>query len=83
MNYPAYHTATLPITSSHMESTTKELNYRLKGAEKFWSDEGFLQLRAGSLSDSALLETYWQIRLTRSSCYHSRTNRPAPKAQLA
>ena len=40
MSYPAYRTAGLPITSSHMESTMKELNYRLKGTEKFWSDEG-------------------------------------------
>lgn len=86
MNYPAYRTAGLPITSSHMESTMKELNYRLKGTEKFWSDEGgeaLLQLRADSLSDSAPLETFWQKRLTSRSGYHSCTNRRPHKNQLA
>ena len=69
-----------------MESTMKELNYRLKGTEKFWSDEGgeaVLQLRADSLSDSAPLETFWQKRLTSRSGYHACTNRPTPKIQLA
>ena len=31
MRYPEYRKLGLPITSSHMESTIKELNYRLKG----------------------------------------------------
>ena len=86
MNYPAYRTAGLPITSSHMESTMKELNYRLKGTEKFWSDEGgeaVLQLRADSMCDSAPLETFWKNRLTSRSGYHSYTNCRAPKKQLA
>ena len=39
MNYPAYQTSGLPITRSHMETTMKELNCRLKGTEKFWSNE--------------------------------------------
>ena len=62
-NYPAYRTAGLPITSSHMESTMTELNDRLKGTEKFWSDasgEAVLQLRSDGLSDSAPLTSVWQ-----------------------
>ena len=40
MNYPEYRRLGLPLTSSHMESTIKELNQRLKGSEKFWSKPG-------------------------------------------
>lgn len=40
MRYPEYRKLGLPITSSHLESTIKELNYRIKGTEKFWSSEG-------------------------------------------
>ena len=36
MNYPLSRKLGLPITSSHMESAIKELNYRMKGTEKFW-----------------------------------------------
>jgi hypothetical protein len=82
MNYPAYRAAGLPITSSHMESTMKELNYRLKGTEKFWSDAGgeaVLQLRADSLSDSAPLTTFWQQRQATRSGFHSCANRRAKK----
>jgi hypothetical protein len=38
MRYPENRKLGLPITSSHMESAIKELNYRLKGTEKFWSE---------------------------------------------
>ena len=40
MNYPEYRRLGLPITSVHMESTIKQLNRRLKGSEKFWTNEG-------------------------------------------
>jgi hypothetical protein len=43
----------MPITSSHVESTVKPFNRRMKGTEKFWSEEGaeaLLQLCAEILS---------------------------------
>ena len=74
MNYPAYRRQGLPITSSHMESTIKELNYRIKGTEKFWSTEGgedVLQLRADSLCNSDPLTAFWEHRATTRSGFHS------------
>ena len=70
MNYPEYRRAGLPITSSHMESTIKELNGRIKGSEKFWSGRGgeaVLQLRADLLSDSQPLSTFWASRADRAT----------------
>lgn len=74
MNYPEYRKQGLPITSSHMESTIKELNFRIKGTEKFWSKEGgedVLQLRADSLCDSDPLTAFWDHRATNRSGFHS------------
>jgi len=65
MKYDAYRRAGLPITSSLMESAVKQINQRVKGSEKFWSEEGseaVLQLRADQLSDGAILETFWERR---------------------
>ena len=48
MKYDEYRRLGLPITSSHVESTVKPFNRRVKGTEKFWSEEGaeaLLQLR--------------------------------------
>ena len=62
MNYPEYRQLGLPITSSPIESTVKQINYRVKGSEKFWTREGgeaILQLRADRLSDTAPLDLYW------------------------
>ena len=61
MNYPKYRKQGLPITSSHIESTVKLLNHRVKGTEKFWSEsaaEALLQLKADTLSDTAPLELF-------------------------
>ena len=69
MNYPDYRRRGLPITSSHIESTIKQINQRVKGSEKFWTIEGgeaLLQLRADSLSDTQPLSCYW-IRRSRSA----------------
>ena len=63
MNYPAYRQQGLPLTSSHMESTIKQLNHRIKGTEKFWqrnSGEAVLQLRADTLSDTQPLNDFWR-----------------------
>lgn len=73
MNYPEYRLQGLPITSAHMESTVKEMNRRIKGSEKFWSETGaeaMLQLKADTLCDSQPLETFWKKRHeTRSGFY--------------
>ena len=62
MNYPSYRQQGLPVTSSLVESLIKEINYRVKGTEKFWDDpeggEGILQLRAAVLSDDNRLQTF-------------------------
>jgi hypothetical protein len=74
MNYPEYRRQGLPVTSSHMESTIKELNFRIKGTEKFWSrggGEDVLQLRADSLCDSDPLTAFWEHRATNRSGLHS------------
>jgi hypothetical protein len=65
MQYDAYRKDGLPITSSLMESAVKQINQRVKGSEKFWSEAGseaVLQLRADQLSDGEPLVTFWQRR---------------------
>jgi len=62
MNYPDYRRQGLPITSSHIESTVKQINQRVKGSEKFWTamgGEALLQLRADQLSDTQPLSLHW------------------------
>jgi hypothetical protein len=61
MSYPRSRELGLPITSSVMESTMKELNGREKVTEKFWSQPGaesLRQLRSDRLSDSQLLTKF-------------------------
>ena len=63
MNYPAYRQAGLPLTSSLMESTIKQINIRIKGSEKFFRrdlGETLLQLRADSISDDEPLKCFWE-----------------------
>jgi hypothetical protein len=63
MDYPAYRRDGLPLTSSHVESTMKQINARVKGTEKFWraeNGEAILQLRADTLSDSKPLVAFWR-----------------------
>jgi hypothetical protein len=65
MHYDAYRCQGLPITSSLMESVVKQVNRRVKGTEKFWSEAGaeaLLQLRADQLSDDQPLQAFWQRR---------------------
>lgn len=65
MHYDEYRRQGLPITSSLMESVVKQVNRRVKGTEKFWSETGaeaLLQLRADQLSDDQPLEAFWQRR---------------------
>ena len=80
MNYPRYRELGLPITSSVMESTMKELNYRIKGTEKFWSPRGaeaLLQLRADRLSNSQPLKKFWEERQQSRPGLHARARQPA------
>ena len=68
MKYPEYRKQGLAITSCHIESTIKQLNYRVKGSEMFWSEDGaeaLLQLSADLLSDSCPLDTFWSRRAER------------------
>lgn len=66
MDYPRYRKEGLPLTSAYMESFVKEMNYRVKGTEKFWNDgpsaEAILQLRAAKLSDDERLRRHLQSR---------------------
>jgi hypothetical protein len=65
MHYDEYRRQGLPITSSHIESTIKQINRRVKGTEKFWSDggaEALLQLAADYLSETSPLTTFWRER---------------------
>jgi len=72
MNYPEYRRLGLPITSAHMESTVKQLNRRIKGSEKYWSERGgeaVLQLAADQLSTSQPLDEFWRKRPQRQPGY--------------
>ena len=65
MRYDEYRRQGLPITSSYVESAVKQFNQRVKGTEKFWSEEGaeaILQLRADHLSDDQPLVAFWERR---------------------
>jgi hypothetical protein len=61
MRYAEYRQAGLPITTSHIESTIKLMNRRVKGTEKFWSKSGaeaIVQLRADHVSNPQALEEF-------------------------
>lgn len=64
MKYAEYRKLGLPITSSHIESTIKQINRRVKGTEKFWDQgaEPLLQLAADHLSETDNLEPFWKRR---------------------
>ena len=79
MDYPEYRRQGLPITTSMIESTVKQINNRVKGTEKFWSQEGveaILQLRSDVLSDFDTLDDFFarrEIKATGVRSYHPRT----------
>jgi hypothetical protein len=64
MHYAQYRQQGLPITSAYVESTVKQINRRMKGTEKFWSQaaEGMLTLVADHLSDTPTLARFWRTR---------------------
>jgi hypothetical protein len=71
MNYPEYRKKGLPVNSSMVESLIKEVNYRVKGTEKFWNrpsedeasgGEAILQNRAAKLCDDNRLANHIKNR---------------------
>ena len=66
MDYPRYRRQGLPVTTATVESLIKEVNYRVKGTEKFWNHpegaEAILQVRAAVLSDDGRLEKHLAAR---------------------
>ena len=64
MKYDAYRRQGLPLTTAHGESVIKQINRRVKGTEKFWSQggEALLQLSADYLSETDPMEKFWKER---------------------
>ena len=64
MKYAQYRKLGLPITSSHIESTIKQINRRVKGSEKFWYQgaEPILRLAADHLSETNAFDHFWRNR---------------------
>jgi hypothetical protein len=60
-----------------VESLIKEVNYRVKGTEKFWDNpegaEAILQLRAAVLSDDDHLRTFIVARPGSATRCHEET----------
>jgi hypothetical protein len=74
MNYAEYRRLGLPITSSYVESSVKQFNQRVKGTEKFWTEQGaeaLLQLRGDYLSVSDPLSAFWKDREARQTGQHN------------
>jgi hypothetical protein len=76
MKYHQYRRLGLPITSSHIESTIKQINRRMKGTEKFWNQgaEPLLALVAGRLTETNRLAQFWRHRRNRLQpmrCYQT------------
>jgi len=77
MNYPTYRQAGLPVSSSMIESLIKEINFRVKGSEKFWNRpsgaNAILHVRAAALDDDDRLSRYI---LSRPGSPHYRRSPP-------
>ena len=83
MDYPAYRREGLPVSSSLVESLIKEMNFRVKGTEKFWNRpqgaENILQIRAAALCDDDRLSR-WIMNRPGSCFYRRSTQRESPLA---
>jgi hypothetical protein len=78
MKYDEYRKNGLPITTSRVESTQKQINNRVKGTEKFWNDESLepvLQLVSDDLSDNFNSDQFWERRQQRFNGYREPTPR--------
>jgi hypothetical protein len=72
MKYDEYRRQGLPIMTSAVESAIKMINRRVKGSEKFWSEEGAeatLQLRADYLSETEIMPRFWSDRESQASSF--------------
>lgn len=69
MKYDQYRQAGLPITTTLIESTIKQINRRMKGTEKFWEEgaEPQLQLCADRISETEPLTKFWEDRESKQS----------------
>lgn len=77
MQYHQYRQAGLPITTTLIESTIKQINRRMKGTEKFWDQGGEpqLQLCADRISETQPLAKFWSQRESGQQGYRkSRSN---------
>ena len=65
MDYPRYRRMGLPVSSSLVESLIKQINFRVKGSEQFWTNGGLeavLQVRAAYLSEDDRAEAFHRRR---------------------
>jgi len=65
MRYDDYRRLGLPIMTCAVESMIKQINRRVQGSEKFWSEPGaeaILQLRADYLSETEPMARFWKQR---------------------
>ena len=85
MDYPSYRRAGLPVSTSMVESLIKEINYRVKGTEKFWNRpegaETILQVRAAALCDDDRLSDW--ILTRPGSPFYRRTTETDPSLAIA
>lgn len=75
MSYAEYRRAGLPITTALVESTQKQINWRVKGTEKFWRDEHLeplLQLVTDDMSDTHDCQQFWRRRRDRFDGFRNR-----------
>lgn len=82
MKYGQYRREGLPITSCHVESAIKQMNRRVKGTEKFWSEDGaeaILQLRADLLSETNPLDAFWTRRAAQATGVRRHGRRTTPE----
>lgn len=86
MDYPAYRRRGLPVSTSMIESLIKEINYRVKGTEKFWNRpagaEAILQVRAAALSEDDRL-SQWILNRPGSPFYRLSTQKQSALATAA
>ena len=86
MDYPRYRRLGLPVSSSLVESSIKQINQRVKGTEQFWNNGGLeavLQVRAAYLSQDDRAEAHYQRRPRRAAVGGNRLRpfQPAREAQ--
>jgi len=79
MKYAEYRRQGLPITTCHVESLIKKVNFRIKASDKFWTLSGgdaVLQVRAARLSNDDRELRFWRER----PMFLARHKRPYRKA---